>query len=250
MTDPTPAPVTTAVVVLGGGSGTRVGGGVNKVYQPLAGVAVVAWSLRAAAAVPGVVRLVLVVRTEDEVLARRVLAEDLPGVPVDVVHGGATRHESEAAALAHLAPAVHTGDVQIVVIHDGARPLAGSSLFATVIAEARRVGGAIPGIPARAAVHVTAGTAAWLGAAAPDLVRVQTPQAFRADPLLEAFAAAEVHGVHGTDTASTVEQFGDLAVIVVPGSKDNIKVTFAHDLVAAEVLVRLSRPPTGPSSPW
>ena len=86
-----------AAVVLAGGSGTRVGAGVNKVYLPLAGVTVLERSLRALAA-PGVGALVLVVRPEDRAAADAVITGlDLEPV-VEVVTGGASRQQSGSRA--------------------------------------------------------------------------------------------------------------------------------------------------------
>jgi 2-C-methyl-D-erythritol 4-phosphate cytidylyltransferase len=71
------------------------------------------------------------------------------------------------------------------------------------------------------------------------LQRVQTPQAFRARPLLEAYARSRVTGFEGTDTAATLEQFAPgLEVVAVPGHEDNLKVTFGGDVERAEALLR------------
>ena len=235
----------TAFVVLAGGSGSRVGarsGGVdlNKVYLPLAGRRVISWSFVWAAQVPEVTRFVLVVRPQDAELAAQTLVQDLPGLAVDLVIGGATRHASEDAALAHLAPMVDDGALDVIAIQDGARPLAGPSLVRRVITTAAEHGGSLPAVPAD-------GVLQWDGTAPTDptaidssptgprrLVRVQTPQAFRARDLLAAYAAAQVAGFQGTDTASSVEAFSELAIHTVPGSRDNLKITYPDDVHLAE----------------
>ncbi len=69
------------------------------------------------------------------------------------------------------------------------------------------------------------------------MVRVQTPQAFRALPLLAAYRDAELEGFDGTDTSACVQRFTDVDVHVFPGAATNLKVTFAHDVrVAAHLL--------------
>ncbi len=227
-----------AVVVLAGGSGSRVGAALNKVYLPLAGRRVVSWSFRWACAVPEVGPYVLVVRPEDREIAEEALRREVR-LPVTLVVGGGTRHESEQAALDALAPAVRRGDVDVVALHDGARPLAGPSLIASVVRTAADVGGGVPALAATGVLPVRAD--GHPHPAPPDplggLVRVQTPQAFRAPALLEAYAAAARAGVQGTDTSSTVTRFGDLAVRAVPGSRENLKVTYPHDLFLAERLL-------------
>ena len=141
-----------AVVVLAAGAGTRVGAEVNKVLLPLAGVPVVARSVATACRVPGVAQVVLVVRDGEQDAVREAVEEHLAetGPVVTMVTGGATRHRSEWAALAHLAPAIEAGEIDVVAMHDAARPLAGVALYEAVLEAAARVGGAIPvAAPAR-----------------------------------------------------------------------------------------------------
>lgn len=239
-----------AVVVLGGGSGSRLGAGINKVYLPLAGRRVISWSLLQAARVPSVGRIVLVVRPEDTALARATLAAECPGLAVEVVTGGDTRHASERAALAHLAPAVAAGDVEVIVVHDGARPLAGSPLFRHVIDTAAAVGGAVPGVPAHDLLPTGPGhPGPGPGSPEPEpghpgpprermrLVAVQTPQAFRATELVAAYAAADAAGAQGSDTAATLERFSTLPVRLVPGARHNVKVTYPSDVAVVEHLL-------------
>jgi 2-C-methyl-D-erythritol 4-phosphate cytidylyltransferase len=240
-----PPPIAAAVVLAGGG-GTRVGAGRNKVYLPLAGRSVLARSLDLVADTPGVGVVVLVVRPQDRHLAEEVLAE--VGVPVELVDGGTTRQESELAALRRLDARIRDGEVDAVLIHDGARPLASRALAAAVLVAAREYGGAVPGVwradlavVAEAAPLAVGDTPATerLAIPAPGLVAVQTPQGFRAEPLLAAYEAAARCGFDGTDTASCVARFTDLPVRRVPGEEHNIKITYAHDLdVADAVLAR------------
>ena len=233
-----------AVVVVAGGSGSRFGASVNKVYLPLAGRPVVSWSLRSAAQVPEVAGCVLVVRPEDVERAGEVLRREACGLDVRVVVGGATRHASEEAALAHLAPAVQDGEIDVIAVHDAARPLAGPSLFRSAITTAQAVGGAVPVLPAVGVLPVGPDgqpdrTGHSQGTVAHRLARVQTPQAFRADDLLTAYSAAHAAGYQGTDTASSLEAYSDLVVRAVPGRGHNLKVTYPHDLAVAEHLLRV-----------
>jgi 2-C-methyl-D-erythritol 4-phosphate cytidylyltransferase len=228
--------MTAAAVVLAGGSGTRVGAGRNKVYLPLAGLPMIVWSLRVFAGTAGIGPLVLVVRAQDAALAA-----GLDGLPphVEVTTGGATRQESELAALRHLAPRIADGRIDTVLIHDGARPMVGEELVGEVLRVARRDGGAVPGLP-RTDLAIGAGTVT--GPAPDGLVAVQTPQGFRAAPLLAAYEAAAVEGFAGTDTASCVQRFApDVPIRWVPGDERNVKVTYPHDLIVAEVVLSVRR---------
>jgi 2-C-methyl-D-erythritol 4-phosphate cytidylyltransferase len=223
-------------VVLASGAGTRVGASLNKVYLPLAGRRLVAWSLGAFSVVPGIGTLVLVIRPQDAELAAEVLDGREGDVAVEVVPGGDTRQASELNALRHLSARIADGRIDTVLLHDGARPLVSAELVAAVLAAAREHGGAVPGLVADDIVEVT-GDGRRLSAPGPaGAVRVQTPQAFRAAPLLAAYEQAAREGFLGTDTASCMERFSSLPVHWVPGSEENFKITYPHDLVVAERL--------------
>jgi 2-C-methyl-D-erythritol 4-phosphate cytidylyltransferase len=217
----------TAVVILAAGSGTRVGAQVNKVLLPLRDVPVLVWSVRDALALPDVRRLVLVVRPDDRADVERAVAPHLGDREVLVVDGGATRHASEWAAIRVLADDIGSGEVDVVAVHDGARPLAGGGLWESVVAAAREVGGAIPVVPVDQLLHadLTPLTRA-VGA-------VQTPQAFRAPELLQSYRAAAEDGFEGTDTAACVAAYAGLEVAAVPSTVLNLKVTFPEDVALA-----------------
>lgn len=222
---------TAAAVVLAGGSGTRVGAAGNKVLLPLAGRPMIARSVATFTALPEFGTVVLVVRDGEQEPARAAV-----GAGPVVVTGGANRQESELAALRALAPAVRAGEIDVVLIHDGARPLAGAGLAREVLRVARSDGGAVPGLPRPGLAFVGPGNT--LAGAADGLVAVQTPQGFRALPLLEAYEAAAADGFAGTDTAACVARYApELPIRWVPGSARNIKVTYAHDLIVAEALL-------------
>lgn len=225
--------------MLAAGSGTRVGNSRNKVYLPLAGRRVVTWSLELFRKVPGIGRLVLVVRKEDRELAEEVLDREFPGVPVDLVTGGETRHESEYRALLHLADEIRRGEIDIVLVHDAARPLTPVKVVEEVLVTAKRTGAAIPALPVEDVVGIDE-AGCMSGAGRSDLIRVQTPQAFRSAPLLAAYESAAVDGFAGTDTALCVERYEALPVQVVSGDPRNIKVTYADDLFMAELFLAAS----------
>ena len=231
--------VRVAVVVLAGGSGLRVGGDRNKAYLPLAGRTAVGISLRTmAVATPGLLRLVLVVRADDVDLAETTLAEEFPHppVPVELVTGGASRHGSEERALHHLEPAIRAGELDLVLIHDAARPLCSRALVSTLVDAAAAGGGAVPGLAVDdlAAVADDGSLVPLVGRH----VRIQTPQVFAAKPLLAAYHRAAEVGFEGTDTAACLERFSTLKVIYVPGEEQNFKITYPHDVALADEFVR------------
>ncbi|MDT9594165.1 2-C-methyl-D-erythritol 4-phosphate cytidylyltransferase [Nocardioides zeae] len=234
-----------AAVVLAGGSGTRVGAEVNKVLLPLAGAPLLARSVATVAALPDVAVVVVVARAGDEEAVAAAVGPHVGAGPeVRLTVGGATRHASEAAALAALTDT----DVDVVTVHDAARPLADADLYARVVAAAREHGGAVPAVPLPGLVRRDGGPVPGLAGDAV-AVGVQTPQGFRADLLREAYAHAARTGFEGTDTAACVAahlaadgggdgQGGSRARIVVVGSSPtNLKVTYAEDVA---VVARLA----------
>lgn len=213
-----------AVVILAAGLGSRVGAGSNKVLLPLGDRPVLAWAVRDALALDDVRRVLVVVRPGEAADVAAALAPHLGEGEVRLVEGGATRHGSEWAALQALAPEIGAGELDVIAIHDGARPLAGRDLFAATITAARETGGALPGVRLTGLVALDARVLPG------ELDGVQTPQAFRARELLAAYTAAAAEGFDGTDTAACWSRYTGLPVARVPGSPANLKVTFPEDL--------------------
>jgi 2-C-methyl-D-erythritol 4-phosphate cytidylyltransferase len=222
-----------AGVVLGAGRGARLGAGVNKVHLELAGEPILVRAARAIGGHPHVDEL-HVVAAPDE-LEQCAAALCAAGVPVaGVVAGGATRHGSEVAVLEALAPRIASGEVGIVLIHDGARPLVDAATIARTVAAARAHGGAIAAVPVPRALAEVADGVLGRRVPADGLWRAQTPQAFAAAPLLAAYRTV---GEDGSDTASAMERRGT-DVHVVRGAERNLKVTWPADLPRAEALLR------------
>jgi 2-C-methyl-D-erythritol 4-phosphate cytidylyltransferase len=206
------------VIVVAAGSGSRFGRA--KQYEQLGGRRVLDWSLAAGRSVAnGVVAVVAPERVGDPE----------PGADV-VVAGGATRSASVRAGLAAV-----PDDANVVVVHDGARPLADAALFARVV-EAVREGadGAVPAVEVTDTLRHRSPGSALVDRSG--LMAVQTPQAFATAALRRAHAGDP----EATDDASLVEASGG-KVVVVDGSPANLKVTRPLDLVVAEALLRHRR---------
>lgn len=228
----TPAAPRTGVVVVAAGAGTRVGGPTNKVLLPLLDAPVLVWSLRTVASLGYVERLVVVVRPQDAEVVAQTVARHLPeGREVVLVEGGPQRHDSEWRGLSALRGSVEAGGIDVVVVHDAARPLAAAALFDETVRVAHAHGGAVPvrlqrGLVTRDARRHLA-----------ELVGMQTPQAFRARPLLEAYARAHQDGFAAADTAGCVATYTDLEIHAVPAPATNLKITFPEDVALAERLL-------------
>jgi 2-C-methyl-D-erythritol 4-phosphate cytidylyltransferase/2-C-methyl-D-erythritol 2,4-cyclodiphosphate synthase len=223
--------VVTAIVAAAG-SGRRMGREVNKVFLPLAGRAILARSAAAMAACPEVDSLVVVVAPGEEARAEGLLAPLNLIKPWRVVAGGAERQLSVANALAAV-PA----DADLILIHDGARPLVDAATVGAAIAAARECGAAGVAVPVKDTIKAVDDSGCI--SATPDrrtLWAIQTPQAFAAGLLRRAYAQAAADGVLATDDAALVERLGH-KVRIVPGSYANIKITTPEDMTVARALL-------------
>lgn len=218
-------------IVAAAGEGSRLGGAGPKAFQPVAGMPMVAHSLAAVAAA-GIERIVIVVPPAERSTAERTLADFLPAVPAMFVGGGATRQASVRAGLAEI-----PDDVERVVVHDAARPLATAAMFGSALAALDRAAGAVVAVLAEDTMKLL-GRDGTVAETIPrqGLYRAQTPQAFRADVLRRAHSRAVADAFEGTDDAALVERIGE-TVVVVPGDPRNIKVTTPEDLVLVELLL-------------
>jgi 2-C-methyl-D-erythritol 4-phosphate cytidylyltransferase len=216
--------VRATALVVAAGSSSRMGA--DKLWVELGGEPVLLRTLRVLSEAELVSDLVIVVR-EDSARRTRELAGCLTK-PWQVCAGGPRRQDSVNAGLAFV-------DADIVVVHDGARPLVDPAIVDAGVRLAAEHGAAIAALPCVETIkrvgddHVVLDTPERA-----ELWSVQTPQVFRTKLLRTAHTA-----VTGdvTDDAAMVERLGH-AVRVYPGSRRNIKITNAEDLAIAEALLR------------
>ena len=234
------AAVTADAVVVAAGAGRRMGG-LDKGAALLLGRPLLAWTLDALAAARWV-RRVVVVDAPDR--ADRLAAEPwIRALGVTVVAGGARRQESVAAG-------VRTTDADLVLVHDGARPLVSPALVDAVAEAAAAYGAAVPCVAVGETLKRISGADPALVEATVDrrdLAAAQTPQGARRDLLLDAWAALDPSGPQTfTDEASLLEAAG-VPVVAVPGEVTNLKVTYPEDLARAEAWLgaRFGPPRTG-----
>jgi 2-C-methyl-D-erythritol 4-phosphate cytidylyltransferase len=219
--------LTIGVVLAASGVGTRLGARRPKAFLELAGETLLARSMAAFLAHPEIGPVVAAV--PDPALAAGLLPP--LGDRVRLVRGGPERQDSVRLAIAEL------GEVDLILVHDAARPLVSRAVIDAVIAAAREHGAAVPAIPIPDTVKRVDGQGRLLETVPRDgLVLAQTPQGFRADLLRRAHAEAERQGAAGTDDAALVERLGH-HVVVVPGDPRNIKITAPGDLELARLLL-------------
>lgn len=222
----------TFAVVAAAGQSARMGG-VNKQLQLLAGVPVLARSLKALEQVPALDGIVLVAPPHSAPEFTEAAAGWGLKKIMSVVPGGISRQQSVFFGLL----AVPFG-CRIVLVHDGARPLVSKKEIEDVIMAAQEYGAATLAVPVKDTVK--ASSSDGFVADTPDRKKLwltHTPQGFLFDVLMEAHRLAAGSGVLHTDDASLVEAAGR-RVKLVAGSYSNIKITTPEDILIAEALLK------------
>jgi 2-C-methyl-D-erythritol 4-phosphate cytidylyltransferase len=223
-----------AALVLGAGRGERLRHDLPKAFVPLAGRPLILHALSALAA-PDAIECVLPVVAEEDLERFRALGEPpTPKVLAPVV-GGRERQDSVRAGLAALPPGI-----DLVAVHDAARPAVRPDAVSRVVALAAREGAAILAVPVRDTIKRVRGGRVVETPPRDECWAAQTPQVFRVEILREALAKAAAEGRSGTDCAQLVEALG-VAVHVARGDADNLKLTHPEDVVHLERLLDVRR---------
>jgi len=229
----------TVAIIPSAGLGRRMNSpGTRKTYMPLAGRPVLAHTLAAFEACPAVDSVIVVVNGDDiDYCAEEVVERYGFAKVAAVVAGGAERQDSVARGMEAAGPGW-----DIIAVHDGARPLVTPGIIEDTVRAAAETGAAVSAVPVKDTIKA-AKPAAGRGRAVvartiprDELWAVHTPQAFRASLLAEAHERARRRGVVATDESSLVEDAGK-EVTLVPGSYENIKITTAEDIHAAEAIL-------------
>lgn len=226
----------TAAIILAGGQGERFGHEGGKQLVEIAGKPILTWSAEAFDAVGDVGLIVIVCPKERSAEYLKRAVDPFPFVtPVIVAPSGPTRQESAFSGLEYVPE-----DFEYVILHDGARPLVTSDLIEHTIATVKGnldCDGAVVAHPAvdtlkvvenRVVVGTPDRSVFWVA---------QTPQCFRAGIYRRAHAAALSDGFMGTDDSSLIERLGG-RVLVVEGTRDNIKLTVPEDYEMLEAAVQ------------
>lgn len=224
-----PADLTLAVLVAAGRS-TRMERSERKPFLDLGGASVLARAAQALAAAPSVTWLVVVVAEEDLERARAALA-GLAKLDA-ILPGGAERIDSVRAGAGREGPAP-----ELVLVHDGARPLVTVPVIEAVLAAAREHGAALAAVPVADTLKRSRnGRLAHETVERAGLWRAQTPQAFEATRFRECLVRAEREGFRPTDDAALWERYVG-PVALVPDLPSNLKITTPFDLEIARALV-------------
>ena len=222
-----PIPKHSAAIILAGGRGKRMGR--KKQYLELAGRPMLEWSAGAFSGLGGFEELIVVLTPENLALYGR----DWEARGFKTAPAGPTRMASLKSGFKALSPAI-----ELVAVHDGARPLVSAEVVAKTLKEALKAGAAVPGVPIKDTVKRISADGIFFEETLDRslLMAVQTPQCYRKGTLSRALKAAGA-GTDYSDESQVLEKLGIRPAVVLSDYR-NIKVTTPEDLIIAEAFMK------------
>ena len=221
-------------ILLAGGSSDRFNNEENKVYFPIGGKPALSWALETLDNSDKVDSILLVVRDEDWEKTNNVIELVNPGKLSGVTIGGNTRHESEYQGLTYLKERPDVSEEDLILIHDGARPLLPNYLLDELINVAIKYGASAPGNNSNNLMKKEEFNKKDMQET---IVEVQTPQIFPASELWKSYELAKLDNWQALDTTECVSKYSELEAVVIPGDPRNMKVTFIEDIFILEEMI-------------
>ena len=221
-------------ILLAGGSSDRFNNEENKVYFPIGGKPALSWALETLDNSDKVDSILLVVRDEDWEKTNNVIELVNPNKLSGVTIGGDTRHESEYQGLAYLKERPDVNEEDLILIHDGARPLLPNYLLDELIDVAIKYGASAPGFNSDNLMKKQEFRKEEIQET---IVEIQTPQIFPASELWKSYELAKLDNWQAVDTTECVSKYSELEAVVIPGDPRNMKVTFIEDIFELEQMI-------------
>ncbi|MFH0739256.1 MAG: 2-C-methyl-D-erythritol 4-phosphate cytidylyltransferase [Candidatus Omnitrophota bacterium] len=223
-----------SAIVLAAGRGLRFNLKVSKPLSQVSSRPVIAYCLERLQRHPSISDIIVVVNAMNRKGITAVIKRFKISKASTVVLGGRRRQDSVRNGLK-----IISNRTEFVLVHDAARPFINTKIVSTLIRQARRLGAAIPAVPARSTIkRVSPRMIVEKTISRDNLWEAQTPQVFNRELLLKAYK--RFGHIDVTDDAMLVEMLG-VKVVVVPGSYDNIKITTPQDLALAETISKSKR---------
>ena len=221
-------------ILLAGGSSDRFNNEENKVYFPIGGKPALSWPLETLDNSDKVDSIILVVRDEDWEKTNNVIQLVNPKKLSGVTIGGNTRHESEYQGLLYLKERPDINEEDLILIHDGARPLLPRYLLDELIDVAKKYGASAPGYNSDNLMKKQEFNKEEIQET---IVEIQTPQIFPASELWKSYELAKLDKWQAVDTTECVSKYSELEAVVIPGDPRNMKVTFIEDIFKLEEMI-------------
>ena len=230
-------------LIIAGGSGNRMGQDIPKQFMHVDGAPVIIMTMQAFECHPDIDSIAVVcLKGWDTVLqsyANQFCIKKLKWI----FPGGDTGFESIHNGIYGLKDA-GCDDEDLILIHDGVRPLLSQEIISSNIATCKAYGYAVTGIQCREAILESHdGFTTKTSIPRDTLIRTQTPQTFRLGNILKAHEHAKMKGITNTVSSCTLiaELEEDIEMHIVPGSEKNIKITTIEDLEMIKALMHTSK---------
>jgi len=221
-------------LIAAAGKGKRMNARINKPFIPIFGKPILAYTIEKFEKCKLIDKIYLVVNTEEKEICHKNIILKYNFFKVqELVDGGETRQDSIYNGLKAL-----NKDTDIVVIHDGARPLVEATTIRDSIEKAQEYGAAIAVIPIKDTVKKSENNFFITKTLnREEIWRAQTPQTFKYDIILPAYHQAYKDKYLATDDAAIVERYGHKVKLII-GSEENIKITTPFDVIVAEIFLK------------
>ena len=221
-------------LIAAAGKGRRMNSRISKPFIPVSGKPILAYTIDKFEKCKSIDKIYLIVSPEEkEICHKNIILKYNFSKVQELVDGGDTRQDSIYNGLKAL-----DRDTDIVVIHDGARPLVEETIIQDSIEKAQKYGAAIAAIPIKDTVKKSDNNfyiSKTLNRE--EIWRAQTPQTFKYDIILPAYHQAYKDKYLATDDAAIVEKYGHKVKLII-GPEENIKITTPFDLIVAEVFLK------------
>ncbi|HBY57745.1 MAG TPA: 2-C-methyl-D-erythritol 4-phosphate cytidylyltransferase [Candidatus Atribacteria bacterium] len=217
-------------LIAAAGLGKRMNAKISKPFIPIFGKPIIAYTLEKFEQCKLIEKIYLIVnRKEKDLYLKNIILRYNFTKVQGLIEGGKTRQDSVYNGLKAL-----DADTDIVVIHDGARPLIEKTLIQDSIKTAQKYGAAILAIPIKDTIKKSQKYMFINGTLDREQIwRAQTPQSFKYDIILSAYKKAYQDKFWATDDAAIVERYGHKVKMII-GSEENIKITTPFDIIIAE----------------
>lgn len=220
------------VIIVAGGKGLRMGGEIPKQFLPIGGKPVLMRTVETFYQTDAETGIVLVLPKEQQDYWKELCRQYDFRISYTLADGGRTRFHSVQNGLQAVP---EEGSDVLIAVHDGVRPFVSSQVIQACFDEAARQGSVVPVLDMVDSVRQLSADGSSMAVDRSRLKLVQTPQTFRADVLKRAYSQDFTELF--TDDASVVEASG-VSVALVPGNRENIKITTPFDLKIAEALLK------------
>ncbi len=220
-----------SVIIVAGGSGSRMDMNINKQFIKLNGKEIILHTIDKFYNNKNIDEIVVVIKKEEENYFNEIIKK-YNYKNIKIAYGGNERQDSVFNGIKCL-----NKNTEIVLVHDGARPFVDDFIINNSIKEAKKSGALVVGVKVKDTVKIVKNNEIEKTLKRDELISVQTPQTFKYEILKEAYLKAYEDNFYGTDDSSLVERIG-VCVKVIDGSYDNIKITTKEDLLFSQEIIK------------